>query len=151
LSVGIADGVLLALGLAAGPRFLAAHAASLAASVLALAPFAAAERAGGGPALTTTTFSWLHVLALAGFAAFAGALAVAARARAPPRSARSPWRRSRPSPRFAPRSHPRRRSSRARTAGAARTSSSARSSAGSRAVPSRGDARRRHSTAASPG
>src|SRR5262249_14159153 len=62
-------------------RFLAAHATSLAATALALVSFAAAERAGGGPALSTTTFSWLHVLALTGLAAFAGALAAAERAR----------------------------------------------------------------------
>jgi asparagine N-glycosylation enzyme membrane subunit Stt3 len=81
LSVAIADGVLLALGLGGGGPLLAAHAASLAAGALALAPFAAAERAGGGALLSATTFSWLHVLALAGLSAFAGALAAGERLR----------------------------------------------------------------------
>ena len=81
LSVAIADGVLLALGLGCGGPLLAAQAASLAASALVLVPFAAAERAGGAPLLSATTFSWLHVLALAGLAACAGALAAGERLR----------------------------------------------------------------------
>ncbi len=84
LYVAVADGVLLGLGLLAGGSWLAAHALGLAAGALLLAPAAAAEHAAGGPAFIATTFSWLHVAALALLGAFAGALALAERVRAAP-------------------------------------------------------------------
>jgi hypothetical protein len=73
----VADGVLLGLGLLAGGGWLARHAAGLAAGALLLAPFAAAERAGGIPAFTTITFSWLQVVVLAALAGFTALLALA--------------------------------------------------------------------------
>ncbi len=84
LYVAVADGVLLGLGMLAGARWLACHAGGLAAGALMLAPLAAAEHAAGAPAFTTTTFSWLHVAALAALAGFAAALALVER-RAPSR------------------------------------------------------------------
>jgi asparagine N-glycosylation enzyme membrane subunit Stt3 len=81
LYVVVADGVLLGLGILAGRSWLTAHALGLVAGAALLAPAAAAERAGGGPPLTATTFSWLHVLALTGLAVLAAALALAERIR----------------------------------------------------------------------
>ena len=79
LYVAVADGVLLGLGLLAGGAWLARHSLGLAAGALLLAPLAAAERAAGTPAFTTTTFSWLHVVVLAALGGFTAALALAER------------------------------------------------------------------------
>ncbi len=92
LYVAVADGVLLGLGVLAGGRWLGCHAAGLAAGAAFLAPFAAAERAAGAAALTPTSFSWLHVAALAGLAAFASALALTEHARPSRGPAQRMWR-----------------------------------------------------------
>ena len=84
LYVAIGDGVLLGLGVLSGRGWLAAHALGLAAGAAVTAPFAAAEVAAGGPALTSTTFSWLQVAVLAALAGVAGSLAVAERLRPAP-------------------------------------------------------------------
>jgi len=81
LYVAVADGVLLALGALEGRRWLAAHALGLAAGAAVTAPFAWAEAAAGGRALTATTFSWLHAGVLAWLAGLAGSLALADRLR----------------------------------------------------------------------
>ena len=86
LYVAVADGVLLALGVVAGRGWLTAHALGLAAGAALTAPFAAAELAAGGPALTATTFSWLQVGVLAALAGLAGSLALAERVRPCPGS-----------------------------------------------------------------
>src|SRR5262245_54039899 len=81
LYLAIGDGALLGLGVLAGRGWFAAHALGLAAGAALLAPFSAAEVAAGQPALTATTFSWLHVAVLAGLAGLAGSLALAERVR----------------------------------------------------------------------
>jgi asparagine N-glycosylation enzyme membrane subunit Stt3 len=81
LYVAVADGVLLGLGVLSGRGWLTAHALGLAAGAALTAPFAAAEVAAGGRALTATTFSWLHVGVLAALAGLAGSLALAERVR----------------------------------------------------------------------